>query len=777
MGKSVTMFLLTLFAVPVLFAWGAGNVKFAALPVGRVPFADGAVVEDEAYGPVKYWQADAIPVPARATRNILFNGSFEQGLAGWCFASPWAVQSRRYTECIENGGRCYEEIVLDAKFGRRALHLRSLRTGTLYDNVCSETIAVHTNRPYTASFWAKAGRGERPALTFQVGTPVRRTDHGKGIVGKVVWLGNDKPPVVHPVLDEEWRRFEVPFQSNVPGVWLMISGEGAIIDGVMVEEGDKASSPTDDPLVAHLVTASPRVRVFNDYYESVLDRTFALAPTIDESYPLDLSQVGDGVFVVRYDFSFPDGRVWTDYERFGILKPLASDVPVSRFFIHYPFFLTSSSRCADMIQWMEARGIRATSWPEVTSRAKPEIAAIYSGGRFTSGVHTLSHDLKTRYPDRFGWKNGMCAQEFSDLSTNINEHTIAFIEREAYRSGMEAAEGDDTWALDWEEEHERPCIRERLDFEGWQKLVDACHRGLKRAFEERGRNLRFAPTHGLCNFNPPEPAQAGTAKDRRFVFRRMLEEASKTGLKYDVLSVHMYWALDGSIVQRWRRDTMPTLYDRGENAEALVALAAEFGYGDETPIRFEEGGDILPFYLPEYGSEGFADLYGGTYASRAYGNTEFVQAASIARQYIMDLRYWPRLEVSHVWQHRATMDIAMSPWMWTKVSNTIGHLLPDPRFEACGRLTPTSRAYVYRQGSNGVLAVWTHDNDVELGRRHGEILQMRLPPDAHYFDLMGNERIASKHAGGLTAVPLTPAPLFVVSEDIESLCRAVKGER
>ena len=123
-------------------AVNAGAGDFAPLPVGRVPFAEGAAVEDQAYGPVRYWQMDAIPVPARPTRNILFNGGFEQGLVGWCFASPSAVQFRRYKECAENGGTCYEEIVGDAKFGRRALHLRSLKAGTLYDNFLVACAAV-----------------------------------------------------------------------------------------------------------------------------------------------------------------------------------------------------------------------------------------------------------------------------------------------------------------------------------------------------------------------------------------------------------------------------------------------------------------------------------------------------------------------------------------------------------------------------------------------------------------------------------------------------------
>ena len=349
MKKTSPALVFVLLAAIALLARDAWSGVAPALPVGRVPFAAGAIVEDGAYGPVGYWKSDAIPVPARPTRNILFNGSFEQGLAGWCLAWPSAVQVRRYGECIENGGRCYEETVADAKFGRKALHLRPLKPGTLRDNICSETIAVYTNRPYTASFWAKAGSGERAVLTFQVGTPVRRTDHGKGVAGEVSGIADGRPPRVKPVLDCEWRRFEVSFRSNVPGVWLMLSGEGAVVDGVMIEEGTKAGAPVDDPLVAHLVTASPdnnltdaddrmakvevsrqfdgecagggslRVRVLNYYYEPVVDRTFPLASAADESYPINLSHVGVGVFVVRYDFSLPGGRAWTDYERFGVL--------------------------------------------------------------------------------------------------------------------------------------------------------------------------------------------------------------------------------------------------------------------------------------------------------------------------------------------------------------------------------------------------------------------------------------------------------------------------
>ena len=55
--------------------------------------------------------------------------------------------------------------------------------------------------------------------------------------------------------------------------------------------------------------------------------------------------------------------------------------------------------------------------------------------------------------------------------------------------------------------------------------------------------------------------------------------------------------------------------------------------------------------------------------------------------------------------------------------------------------------------------------------------QKRVPPeDVRFVDLMGNRRAApAADADGTIAIPLTPAPLFVVSRDAEGLLKAFGG--
>ena len=147
----------------------------------------------------------------------------------------------------------------------------------------------------------------------------------------------------------------------------------------------------------------------------------------------------------------------------------------------------------------------------------------------------------------------------------------------------------------------------------------------------------------------------------------------------------------------------------------------------------------------------------------------------MARLYIMDLKYWPRVMNSHTWQHRLVADARMSPFMWNMVPNTLGHLLPSPKF--LGDVKRDGwRAYVFRQDDRGVAAVWTNERQVELGRKKGRSLKLAFPNDVHFVDLMGNGRATpSADADGTSAVPLTPAPLFILSKDAEGLLKAFEN--
>ena len=98
------------------------------------------------------------------------------------------------------------------------------------------------------------------------------------------------------------------------------------------------------------------------------------------------------------------------------------------------------------------------------------------------------------------------------------------------------------------------------------------------------------------------------------------------------------------------------------------------------------------------------------------------------------------------------------------------------------------RAYVFRQGDHAVAAVWTNERQAELGRKKGRTLKLAFPNDVRFVDLMGNSRsvvssqvsVASTDPCPLTPdpsflVPLTTAPLFIVSRDAEGLVKAFEN--
>ena len=98
------------------------------------------------------------------------------------------------------------------------------------------------------------------------------------------------------------------------------------------------------------------------------------------------------------------------------------------------------------------------------------------------------------------------------------------------------------------------------------------------------------------------------------------------------------------------------------------------------------------------------------------------------------------------------------------------------------------RAYVFRQDDHGVAAVWTNERQAELGRKKGRMLKLALPKDVRFVDLMGNRRSGvSDQVSGVSTdpcplttdhlfpIPLTPAPLFILSKDAEGLLKAFEN--
>ena len=749
-------------------------------------------------GVIDFNEIDALDVPVDPTGNFLANGSFEQELTGWNYwwgGEPWYM--------VAATGEALESITDEAKVGDKALRMRRSKTRDKYECLQSMPMSLEPGVEHMLSAWVKRAAGEQGTATVTISA-----DPAAKRFNAVTRTDGSEAKLVVPLADDEWHFVEMPFVSECGDCKVVLDGRGAeaVVDGVRVERvdcsraeaqrrgdvGGKADSPCPPQVVeARLETSSSeniiyygtpinarlalsgaegvegaaRVTVRNFYNETVYDKTFAFKLPENKVLPLDFDseRLGTGVFVLGSEFVLGDKHYRAPYQRFAVIKPLDGTHPTADFYLQLNWN-EKSSNAEKLARYSRDLGFMATNWRSNSRFADtnaPEAQLRRKYG-IVNRLHILSVELPEMYPDLC--KPGMPYHPKS--LTNAVPEKVAFIEKAAYEAGMKAAPDDNWWAFYNEEDAEVAPIRyaktheERLKAcEDWFPYQYACWKGLKRAFDERGIKLMYAPTHGCGNYNPDWHG--------RDTIDCYMEVANAHGFRYDFIAIHTYRAIDGSFLGR---------ADRDENAARLLSRLAHYGYPETTPIMFSEGFNVLPFSIPQWDVLAFADFYPhGWTASLDLGWREFLQAGEMARLYIMDLKYWPRLMNSHSWQNRLVADAQMSPVMWNMVPNTLGHLLPSPKF--LGDVKRDGwRAYVFRQGDYGVAAVWTNERQAELGRKKGMVLKLLLPDDARFVDLMGNRRAAPKRGkDDAIAVPLAPAPLFIVSRDAEGLLKALEN--
>ena len=738
-------------------------------------------------GVIDFNEIDALDVPVDPTGNFLANGSFEQELTGWNYwwgGEPWYM--------VAATGEALESSTDEAKVGDKALRMRRSKTRDKYECLQSMPMSLEPGVEHMLSAWVKRAAGEQGTATVTISA-----DPAAKRFNAVTRTDGSEAKLVVPLADDEWHFVEMPFVSECGDCKVVLDGRGAavVVDGVRVEKGRgeweegrgkcaqcvearlETSNPDNllhfgDAINARLVLSGSdgakgtvRVSVRNFYSETVYDKTLPFTLPKDKVLPLDFDseRLGTGVFVLGSEFVLGDKHYRAPYQRFAVIKPLDGTHPTADFYLQLNWN-EKSSNAEKLARYSRDLGFMATNWRSNSRFADtnaPEAQLRRKYG-IVNRLHILSVELPEMYPDLC--KPGMPYHPKS--LTNAVPEKVAFIEKAAYEAGMKAAPDDNWWAFYNEEDAEVAPIRyaktheERLKAcEDWFPYQYACWKGLKRAFDERGIKLMYAPTHGCGNYNPDWHG--------RDTIDCYMEVANAHGFRYDFIAIHTYRAIDGSFLGR---------ADRDENAARLLSRLAHYGYPETTPIMFSEGFNVLPFSIPQWDVLAFADFYPhGWTASLDLGWREFLQAGEMARLYIMDLKYWPRLMNSHSWQNRLVADAQMSPVMWNMVPNTLGHLLPSPKFLGDVKRDDW-RAYVFRQGDYGVAAVWTNERQAELGRKKGMVLKLLLPDDARFVDLMGNRRAAPKRGkDDAIAVPLAPAPLFIVSRDAEGLLKALEN--
>ena len=789
-------------------------------------------------GIIDFWKEDAVDVPRDPTGNLLANGSFEQGLTGWNYwwnGEPWSVVAatgeplESITDEAKVGDKALRMRGSKPRGTYETLQSAPISIKPGVPHVLSAWVRRAAGEKGKAEISLRADNASQLGIVRgEEGNPAKTTvaledDEWHfvelaftSVIGdcKVVLSGGGAAAVVDGVRVEragngEWgtgngRAGAHPASASfaVRASRLGDMRTPQCVEGRLVTASEENIVNWGTPINARLVLSGPdgvegsvRVTVRNFYNETVYDKTFAFKLPENKVLPLDFdpAKLGTGVFVLgtefllnvasaagsfgvseKCDFEVSElsktpklheakaiaTRYRGPYQRFAILKPLDGRHATANFYVQFPYY-EKSSNGEKLARYAKSVGYTTTTWeynalfadenaPTVKLRRKYGISA---------RLHCLSSELAKKYPDRFGpGKEGLKA------FTNAVPEQIEFIEKEAYLAGLGAAADDIWWALWNEEDGQLPTLRNAKSSEAryaacesWFEYQYACWKGLKKAFDERGLKLMYAPTHGSCNYIHTE---------RREMIDFFMEVAAKHGFHYDFIAVHTYHAIDKSVLGSC---------DRDEHAAHLFSRMAHYGYPETTPVMFSEGFNNLPFVMQRWNTEVSADNYqNGGPASLDLGWREFLQAGAMARMHIMDLKYWPRVMTSHSWQHRLVADAQMSPFMWNMVPNTLGHLLPSPKF--LGDVKRDGwRAYVFRQGDYGVAAVWTNERQAELGRKKGMTLELALPDDARFVDLMGNPRSPFPVPRSPILLPLTPAPLFIVSRDAERLMKVFEN--
>ena len=336
----------------------------------------------------------------------------------------------------------------------------------------------------------------------------------------------------------------------------------------------------------------------------------------------------------------------------------------------------------------------------------------------------------------------------------------------AYEAAKKCLPGDDIWTFSNEEEAWVSGLGEK-GFEVQFAFNAAVQRGVRRAFDERGLPPpRFAESSGCSHyFN-------GRNYD---TIDGYLKTALAHGCRYDVVAVHSYSNIDGGTLGS---------HDADVETRHLIDTMAKYGYPESSKIMFTECFNMQPWRFPSWRCDGWGDSYrANTTPSHDCGNREFVMAASQMRLYIIALKYWPKVQLVHPWNRDPFVDLRFTPLMFTFSANTLGHLLPSPVFVGDAQPYGDVRGYCFLQGDKAVMPVWTTNHDVENGKRKSPVLEITLPSDTMFVDMFGNVRkpvaedvVWKDVAEGRKTVrmPLTPAPLFLVSKDAAGLLKALR---
>ena len=185
---------------------GSSEVKKGSCIIDLHEGADNQSNLPPPVGGIDFWAHDAIHVPLRASRNLLNNPSFEQGMRYW----NWIGGGASYTPVTDETIRYWT--TTGGYRGKKCLILRDTGYPKSGGPAGPRSMPYPTiaGKKYTFSFWGKAERNTRVS--------VRLASASRG----GMWKWYPPEPGFDWDVTKEWKRFHKTFTADGAGIIILI---------------------------------------------------------------------------------------------------------------------------------------------------------------------------------------------------------------------------------------------------------------------------------------------------------------------------------------------------------------------------------------------------------------------------------------------------------------------------------------------------------------------------------------------------------------------------
>lgn len=736
--------------------------------------------ERDSFHGIHAWKHSRMILPDYSKcRNLLMNPSFEAGFRYYHMGQPWRYYLPRKKAVFEITDK-------EAVFGKKSLKFTlengDEEAGYLY----TFTLPVRLEQTYTISFYAKSDtdgmrlrlRGSLPSHKF---VKFQNWKGGQRTWGRDVCDSGDEF-----VLSRKWTRYSVTFKAPALAFTFGIAAKykkadgpafaSAYLDGLQIEEGNTASEFAERPVLGELVTNSSenyfnagekvnpvfrirttkqetsgtvRFTVTNFFGETIWTgtRKFSTGSNTATSLPLPFEdQIQFGLYILRADYSLDNG--WKDYDFFRIMRVRYPDPsnPLRDYFtvkisdldsalgeaVARRLFRSGFGVVETEERTLAPRKFDGCGSPAFVNRLCEENHLKHDSAMLFQYLNTLLY-LDPRFEELSGVKKGWNWCWLVNLKRVSPE-----LEAEVEKLSAEAAAAL-PWVKYWDLRREMEGFRliHRRQFDDAGRLLTAALRGIRKG--NPAAKFRMGDTSHLSNL--PMTKQ----------WIDLMKQYGK-GDKADLFSSNHY-------------RKKPEIPDLDTDLAQFFRLGDRNGYPG-AKLHLLEGMywhyDMQPNYAPEWGK--MRDYWCGTIPSYSFSYNERLYAKYSAREWLLGLKYYPRLERMNLWGHRY-MDLNLTPQAVEKIPNSLLDLLGNARFHSDLRFAPGVRCLIFEDPrKRPTAAIWSYLDEVDRENRKAPLFHfpfgsLRL----RYFDLMGNERSA-KQKDGMTFLPVDGTPLFIKGE-------------